>query len=557
MEKQRSTDDFEEKGLSSLKNCYKKDFDSNVRHEPRKASTHPSGLKRGMQSRHIQMISIGGVIGTGLFLGTAQTLHDAGPAGMLLGYFIMGSLSWVVMGCLGEMVAHLPIPGGHVTLAQRFVSPSLAFTMGYNYWWSWSIILPTEISASAVLINYWITSLNNSVWIACALVVVFSINFCGSRFYGEFEFWLASIKLVTIMGLIVLGIVLDLGGGPNRDFIGLRYWKNPGPFVEYLGRKGPIGRLMGVMAATNQASFSTLGSEIAAFASAEATNPKKALPTAIRAIIWRLAVFYMLSTFVIGLLVPSNEPRLRLHSHDAASSPFVIAMEKSGINYLPSIINFVLVSSAWSAASSNMYISSRSLYSLAIGGNAPKYFQKTNNWGVPWPCMIVATFWGCLALLAASHTGAGTVFGWLANMYSTSGLLTWIGVMVTYVRWDAGVKAQEIDRSEFPYKFPLRTLGAVYVIIVCSLLVIFSSYQVFLPGNWDPVVFFTGYFPIVIFGSLYGGSYIYFKKSGIQAGLVKVNEMDFVTGAHDEERDREDLDASKSKTWQGKLLALI
>jgi len=516
------------------------------------------GLKRGMESRHIQMISMGGVIGTGLFLGTASALHDAGPAGLVLGYIVMGSVSWVVMGCLGEMVAHLPIAGGHVSLAERFVSRSLSFTMGYNYWYSWSIILPTEMSASAVLINYWITSVNNSVWIFIALAIVISINSCGSKFYGEFEFWLSSIKLVTVVGLIVLGIVLDLGGGPNRDFIGFRYWKNPGPFVEHLGRKGPVGHFMGFLAATNQASFSTLGSEIAAFAAGEAKNPKKALPTAIKAIIWRLAVFYFMGTMVIGLLVPSTEPRLRLRSHDAASSPFVIAIEKSGIKYLPSIINVVLISSAWSAASSNMYISSRALYSLAIEGNAPKFFRKTTSWGVPWPCVIVACFWGCLALLSVTHSGAGAVFGWLANMYSTSGFLTWIGVLITYVRFDAGVKAQKIDRSTFPYRFPLRTPAAIYGICVCTFLAFADSYQVFLPNNWDPIIFFTGYFPMLVFAVLYGGSYIWFRRSGLNAGFKKVSEMDFVSGSYDEERDRDyTVDDTSPKTFTQKFLAIF
>ncbi|KAI9615422.1 hypothetical protein H4Q26_011360 [Puccinia striiformis f. sp. tritici PST-130] len=494
MRSRREAGDCEEKGHISIERT--SDLDSKfVERDGQKESLSPNqGLGRGMKSRHIQMISIGGVIGTGLFLGTASALHNAGPAGMVLGYLVMGSISWVVMGCLGEMVAHLPIPGGHVTLAERFVSPSLSFTMGYNYWYSWSIILPTEMSASAVLINYWITSVNNGVWIFVALAVVISINCCGSKIYGEFEFWsvVFRYKILSRTVLIVLGIVLDLGGGPNRDFIGARHWKNPGPWVEYLGRKGPLGHFMGFLAATNQASFATLGSEIAAFAATEAKNPKKALPTAIRAIIWRLAVFYFLGTTIIGLLVPSNEPRLRLHAHAAASSPFVIAIERSGIKYLPSIINVVWISSAWSAASSNMYISSRALYSLAVQGNAPKIFRKTNSWGVPWTCTIVASCWGCLALVSVSHSGAGAVFEWLANMYSTSGFLTWIGVLVTYVRWEAGVKAQNIDRSTFPYRAPLRTAGAIYGIVVCSFLVIVNSYQVFLPNNWDSIVFFTG-----------------------------------------------------------------
>lgn len=313
---------------------------------------------------------------------------------------------------------------------------------------------------------------------------------------------------------------------------------------------------MGFLSATNQACFSTIGSEIGAFAAAEAKNPKKALPTAIRAILWRLTAFYFLGTFLIGLLVPSNEPRLELNSHDAASSPFVIALEHSGIKYLPSIINVVLISSAWSAASSNMYISSRALYSLAIGNNAPKIFQKTTSWGIPGPAIVVAIFWGFLAFLAATHSGAGTVFGWLANLYATSGLLTWTGILITYMRWDAGVKTQKIDRSEFPYRFPLRTPGALFAIIICLTLVIFSSYQVFLKNNWNTVIFFNGYFPVVIFSGLYGGSYIYFRNAGIKADFISTAEMDFVTGAYDEERDRDDT-VHKTKSWKKRLISLL
>ncbi|POW21274.1 hypothetical protein PSHT_02603, partial [Puccinia striiformis] len=611
----REAGDCEEKGHISIERT--SDLDSKfVERDGQKESLSPNqGLGRGMKSRHIQvrplffqkvshqylgrvhysyscsmvltllgiiiqMISIGGVIGTGLFLGTASALHNAGPAGMVLGYLVMGSISWVVMGCLGEMVAHLPIPGGHVTLAERFVSPSLSFTMGYNYWYSWSIILPTEMSASAVLINYWITSVNNGVWIFVALAVVISINCCGStensnfgQLYSATRFLveladpeseignrLACIKLITITVLIVLGIVLgkvrfhranrvaevmisdnlnnlvDLGGGPNRDFIGARHWKNPGPWVEYLGRKGPLGHFMGFLAATNQASFATLGSEIAAFAATEAKNPKKALPTAIRAIIWRLAVFYFLGTTIIGLLVPSNEPRLRLHAHAAASSPFVIAIERSGIKYLPSIINVVWISSAWSAASSNMYISSRALYSLAVQGNAPKIFRKTNSWGVPWTCTIVASCWGCLALVSVSHSGAGAVFEWLANMYSTSGFLTWIGVLVTYVRWEAGVKAQNIDRSTFPYRAPLRTAGAIYG----DRCLLVPGYRQFLSSFSAKQLGLNSLLYGAIFCSLYLGSYIWFKKRGVKAGFKSVHEMDFVTGSYDEDRDQDD-----------------
>ncbi|POW10746.1 hypothetical protein PSHT_08653 [Puccinia striiformis] len=553
MRSRREAGDFEEKGHISIERT--SDLDSKlVERDGQKDTPRPNeGLKRGMESRHIQMISIGGVIGTGLFLGTASALHNAGPAGMILGYLVMGSISWVVMSCLGEMVAHLPISGGHVTLAERFVSPSLSFTMGYNYWYSWSIILPTEMSASAVLINYWITSVNNSVWIFIALAVTVLIVL--GIVLGKLQLYRAN-RVAEVINSDILNLIVDLGGGPNREFIGARHWKNPGPWVEHLGRKGPLGHFMGFLAATNQASFSTLGSEIAAFAAAEAKNPKKALPTAIRAIIWRLAVFYFLGTTVIGLLVPSNEPRLRLQSHTAASSPFVIAIEKSGIKYLPSIINLVLISSAWSAASSNMYISSRALYSLAIEGNAPKIFRKTNSWGVPWTCTIVAAFWGCLALLSVTHSGAGAVFGWLANMYSTSGFLTWIGVLVTYVRWDAGVKAQKIDRSGFPYRAPLvsnHLFTSVMVlrtfqlkshqIILCSVMVLIITHSA---NGWRNV---RDLRLLILSGREFLSS-----VSTKQLGPNHPFYRDFVTESHDDERDREDTVVGDSNQSIGRKL---
>ncbi|KAJ7179400.1 amino acid permease-domain-containing protein [Mycena filopes] len=197
-----------------------------------KTGEHP--LVRQLKNRHIAMISIGGVIGTGLFLNTANSLRLGGPIGLLLGYLAVGSITYSVMISLGEMVAYLPIPGGHIKLAERFVDPAFSFTMGWNYWYNWTIVLPAELSAAAVLVDYWSGgSVNNAAWISIVLVVCVGINMCGAGVYGEAEFIFASIKVITITGLIILGIVLDLGGGPNHDRIGFRYWKHPGPFVQY------------------------------------------------------------------------------------------------------------------------------------------------------------------------------------------------------------------------------------------------------------------------------------------------------------------------------------
>ncbi|KAK0517607.1 hypothetical protein OC842_008056, partial [Tilletia horrida] len=185
-------------------------------------------LAPALTNRHLAMISIGGVIGTGLFLGTAGSLARGGPLGLWLGYILMGSICYAMMMCLGEMISYLPIPGGHIKLAERFCDPALGFAMGWNYFYNWAIVLPAELAAAATLIGFW-SDLNPAIWISICLVVVIVINFLGARAYGETEFWFCSIKVITIVGLLILSFLLDVGAVGERR--GFRYWKNPGPFV--------------------------------------------------------------------------------------------------------------------------------------------------------------------------------------------------------------------------------------------------------------------------------------------------------------------------------------
>ncbi|KAF8516066.1 amino acid permease-domain-containing protein [Gautieria morchelliformis] len=244
------------------------------------------GLKRQLKSRHIAMIRSAlsaSVIGTGLFLGTASALKNGGPIGLLLGYIVL------------------------------------------------TIVLPTELSAAAILINFWNKSVNNAVWVTIFLLVVVVINLMGAGVYGEYEFISASIKVIAIIGLIILGIVLDLGGGPNHNRLGFRYWKNPGPFVQLNNMAGAKGQFLGWWAVMTRAAFSFVGTEIVAIAAGEAKNPRKNLPKAIKRVYIRILLFYIGGTLTIGLLVPSNDPGLNLQSKNAAASPFVIAISRAGI----------------------------------------------------------------------------------------------------------------------------------------------------------------------------------------------------------------------------------
>ncbi|KAL4068227.1 amino acid permease/ SLC12A domain-containing protein [Scleroderma yunnanense] len=466
-------------------------------------------LHRQLKNRHVAMISIGGVIGTGLFVGTANSLANGGPLGLLLGYLTMGSIVFAVMISLGEMIAYLPIPGGHIKLAERFVDRSLSFAMGWNYWYSWTIVAPTELSAAALLVNYWHPNVNDAVWVLLCIIVVITINMLGAGAYGEAEFIFASIKVITITGLIILGIVIDLGGGPNHDRIGFRYWKNPGPFVQYDGISGAKGQFLGWWAVMSEAAFSFIGTEIVAIAAGEAKNPRRNLPKAIRRVYIRILLFYIGGTFVIGLLVPSNNPSLQLESGTAAS-PFVIAIETAGIKALPSIINACLLSSAWSAASSDLYTSSRALYGLAVSGNAPSFFLRTSKKGLPYISVIFCALFTLLAFMAV-QSGAGKVFNWLSSMTSIAGLMTWFGISVTYLRFYQGLKAQGIDRTSLPYYTRLQPFAAWYGCIGTF----FSGWSVFLKGHWNTATFVTNYIPFILFPILYIGSRFYHGTSPV------------------------------------------
>lgn len=482
------------------------------------------GLQRKMKNRHISMISIGGVIGTGLFLGTASSLENGGPVGLLLGYLTIGSLCYCTMISLGEMAAFLPIPGGHITFAERFVDPAWSFALGWLYWYNWTIVLPAELSAASVLIGYWDSSVNVAAWITMCLGVVILLNMFGPGIYGEAEFIFASIKVLTITGLIILGIVLDLGGGPNHDRIGFRYWKHPGPFAQFGGIGGAKGRFLAWWAVMTQAAFSFIGTEVVAIAGAEAKNPRRNIPRAIRNVYIRILLFYIGGVTIIGLLVPYTNPNLNLADGTAAASPFVIAIEIAGIKGLPSLINACVLTSAWSAGNSDLYCSSRALYSLAIHGNAPRIFTKVNKRGVPWAAFILNAVLGCLAYMDVG-SGSGKVFGWLANMTAIAGLSSWFAISVTYLRFRQGLKVQGIDRKSLPYQSPFQPFAAWYAAILCFIVCLLSGWSVFLKDSWNTATFVTNYLPMAIFPALYVA-----RRLWSRVAFVRPEDMDLKTG---------------------------
>ncbi|KAM0426245.1 hypothetical protein ACHAPT_008597 [Fusarium lateritium] len=490
------------------------------------ANSHDQ-LERGLKSRHIQFLALGGAIGTGLFIGSGGILTRTGPAPLFMGYLSMMALVWIIMNVLAEMVTYLPMRGITVPyFVGRFVDPSLAFAAGWNYWYAYAMLIGAEAVAAGIIIEYWEPPVSIALWIAIVLAVMLLLNIIAVSFFGEAEFWFASIKLITICGLIILGIVIFFGGGPEQDSVrGFTYWKNPGAFKEF-GAKGSAGHFLAYWSAFISAGFAFITSpELIAIAAGETVAPRRNIPKAARRFIWRLAIFYGVSSLLIGILVPYNDPKLLgATSSNASASPFVIGIQNVGIPVLNHIINAAVLTSAWSAGNSFLYSGSRVLYSMALNNQAPKWFRITNKHGVPWVAVLFTWAFGLLAFLNVSNSGA-TVFNWFVNISTISGFIAWIVVMITYLRFRKALIFNNLLDS-LPYRTPLQPYATWFVLLVISLLTLTNGFAIFLKGNWDVKSFIAAYITIPLFLVLYIGHKIWFRTPL----CIRLQNIDVITG---------------------------
>ena len=434
------------------------------------------------RARHVQFIALSGAIGTGLFVGSGQVLCLAGPLSAFLAYLITGFNLYCVINSLGEMATYLPVPGAVPVFAARYVDEALGFTLGWNYWYQLAIGVPIEITAAALVIDYWQNSVPTIVWLVVLWIPMIAINMFPVHIYGEAEFVFGAIKLTTIIGLILLMFIIDLGGAPSGGRIGFRYWDNPGPMNEYL-KTGALGRFLAFWKVFIQATFSYGGSEMVVVAAGETENPRRNIPKAVRRVFWRILIFYVLAIFLVGLVVSSEDPRLlnAISNGDAGvgQSPFVIAIQNGGISGLPSVINAVVLTSAWSAGNSFFYASTRVLYAAALDHKAPS-FLTYEKFGVPYACVATTTLLSCLVFLNVSNS-TSDVFFWFSNLSSVSTLIVWASICVTYLRFYAGLKHNGISRNTLPYKSPFQPFLAWFAICFCSIVALFNGFDAFLP----------------------------------------------------------------------------
>ncbi|KID90051.1 Amino acid/polyamine transporter I [Metarhizium guizhouense ARSEF 977] len=486
-----------------------------------------TGLARKLKGRHLQMIAIGGSIGTGLFVASGGALHSGGPASLLIAFSIVGIMLYCTCQALGELAVLFPIAGSFSSWATRFLDPSWGFAMGWNYAVQWLTVLPLEIIAASLTINYWGETLPKAVFVSIFLVIILIINLFGVKGYGEAEFTFSIIKVIAVIGFILLGIVLNCGGTPDRGYIGGEFWQNPGAFNN--GFKGLCSVFV-------TAAFAFTGTELVGLAAAETANPRKSLPTAIKQVFWRITLFYIVALTLVGLLVPYNDPRLigGDSKADAKASPFVIAIEEAGIEVLPSVMNAVILVAVLSVGNSAVFGSSRTLAALANLQQAPAILGYVDRRGRPLVAILVAALLGLLAFLADLREQS-SVFDWLLAISGLSTVFTWTSICFCHIRFRRAWASRGRRFSEMAYNSQVGVVGS-YVGFSLNVLVLIAQFWVgAFPIGWQAMTagevarnFFLKFMGVPIVLLFYILHKLYFRTS-----FVRVCDMDVDTGRRD------------------------
>jgi len=496
-------------------------------------------LHRGLQARQISMIALGGAVGTGLIIGSGTALQRGGPLGLFLGYAYVGCTCYLVMVALGEMAAYLPNKKGFSGYASRFVDPALGFALGWNYLLKYWIVTPNNLNAAGLVIRYWTQEVNTAIWMVIFMACIFVINMLGVRVFGELEFWFSSIKVIALIGLMLMSIIIDLGGNPKHDRIGFRYWNPPtGPMSTYLydqvGKNKPLATFLGFWSVMVNALFAFIGTELIGVTVGEAENPRKNIPVAIRRTFFRILVFYVGGVFLIGMVVPSNDPQLFIANKQktgAAASPFVVATVLVGAKTINHVINAAILIFVLSAANSDLYIGSRTLYALAIDGKAPSIFRRVNRMGVPWTALVIGLAWCCLVFLNLRSSGS-KVFGWFTNLVSTFGALTWMAIAYSHIRFMKAMQVQGLSRDTLPYRAPFQPYGSWFALINTGVITLFKGFDTFLPFEID--TFMTSYIGIPAFIGFY-----LFWKLWHRSQVIPLDQVDLISGKREVDLEEE------------------
>ncbi|KAH0599763.1 hypothetical protein MHUMG1_02553 [Metarhizium humberi] len=493
------------------------------------AGDNADGLHRRLNNRQIQLVAIGGSIGTALFVSIGSGLAKGGPGSLLIAFILYPLVLACVNNSVAEMTVLMPVSGGFIRLAGHWVDDALGFMTGWNFFIYEALLIPFEITALNLVLSFWnqeVTKPGPTAGICIAVIICYAaLNILAVRAYGEAEFWLSGGKVILLFMLFMFTFVTMLGGNPSHDRYGFRYWNDPGAFAEY-HTKGAVGRFEGFLGALWSASFAVVGPEYVSMVAAEAKRPRIYIKTAFKTIYWRFGLFFVGSALCVGIVVPWNDPTLQAvmkgeaDGTSAAASPYVIAMKNMGIDVLPHIVNALMFTSIFSAGNTYTYCATRSLYGLALEGRAPAFLRKCWSNGVPIYCFCVVMCFPFLSFLQVGN-GSRKVVGWLVDLITAGGIIDYLSMSVTFIFYYRACKAQGIDRKTMPYYGRFQPYCAYIALFVQTLVVIFYGYTAFTP--WSVESFFRNYTMQILAPILFFGWKFYKRTS-----FVKPHEADLV-----------------------------
>jgi len=421
-------------------------------------------LQRGLEQRHITLMSLGAAIGVGLFLGSATAIQLAGPA-ILISYILGGMAIFVIMRALGEMAVHNPVSGSFSRYAKDYLGPLAGYITGWNYWFLWVVTCMAEITAVGVYMKMWYPDTAPWIWALAALVIMTLVNLIAVKAYGEFEFWFALIKIIAILAMIFVGLgVILFGLGNDGIAVGIsNLWSN--------GGFAPNG-VTGIFMSLQMVMFAYLGVEMIGVTAGEAKNPKTVIPRAINTVFWRILLFYVGALFVIMSIYPWNEI-------GANGSPFVLMFEKIGIGPAAGIINFVVLTAALSSCNSGIFSTGRMLFNLAQQKQAPNSFAKISKSGVPSKAIIFSAILLLFGVIL-NYLVPEKVFIWVTSISTFGAVWTWGIILLSQLKFRKTLTKGEVSRLSYKALFyPFGSyLALAFLVLVLGLMAYFPDTRI-------------------------------------------------------------------------------
>ena len=414
-------------------------------------------MERNLQARHISMIAIGGCIGTGLFMASGAVVSKVGSYGAVLTYALIGVIIYFLMASIGELATFYPVSGSFGSYATRFIDPGLGFAIGWLYWILWILVASVDIITLSKILHYWEFFRQFSSFSICVsfLILLYLLNLISVKVFGEIEYWITIIKVITVVVFLIVGIAIIFGVSSNPEAGLPTFIKN----------------------VLSTAAFSFGGTEIVAVTAGESPNPKETMPKAVKQVFWRILIFYIATMFIISSIVSADDARL-LDTNNVTASPFTIVFQNIGLGFAAMIMNVVILTSVLSAANSGMYVSSRQLFSLSSHKYGPKIFKELNSNSVPTIALSFSSVFMVVCFIFERYNPSG--YYMLLSMVGIIVMIIWMTSLVSQIRLrKAIIKQGKTAEEVLPYTAKTGVVGsyiALFSFAIITTLQLVSDY---------------------------------------------------------------------------------